>query len=154
MPRARAKAKRPKILVVHGPNLNLLGKRETEIYGTATLAEINKRLRAEAKKLDADLTIFQSNHEGEIIDRIHGAMGKHDALLINPGALTHTSLALRDAVAGCELPAVEVHLSNLYKRESFRRTSYTAPVCRGQIAGFGPESYLLGLRAALSLIAR
>ena len=153
MPRARAKAKRPKILVVHGPNLNLLGRRETEIYGTATLAEINKRLRAEAKKLGADLTIFQSNHEGEIIDRIQGAMGKQDALLINPGALTHTSLALRDAIAGCELPAVEVHLSNLHKRESFRRTSYTASVCRGQIAGFGPESYLLGLRAALSLIA-
>lgn len=154
MPRARAKVKRPKILVVHGPNLNLLGKRETEIYGTATLAEINKRLRAEAKKLGADLTIFQSNHEGEIIDRIHGAMGNHDALVINPGALTHTSLALRDAIGGCDLPAVEVHLSNLYKRESFRRISYTAPVCRGQITGFGPESYLLGLRAALSLITQ
>lgn len=139
--------------MVHGPNLNLLGKREPEIYGTATLAEINARLRAEAKKLGADLTIFQSNDEGDIINRIQRAMAKHDGILINPAALTHTSLALRDTLGASGLPAVEVHLSNLHKRETFRQTSHTASVCQGQIMGFGAESYLLGLRAVWSLIA-
>jgi len=150
--RVKGGPRRPRILVVHGPNLNLVGRREPEIYGTMTFAEINRLLRAEAKKLGADLAIFQSNHEGEIIDRIQTAAGKSDGLLINPGALTHTSLALRDTIEGAGLPAVEVHLSNLHKREPFRHFSYTASVCRGQITGFGYRSYLLGLIALLAIL--
>lgn len=152
MTRANTRARRPRILVVHGPNLNLVGKREPEIYGTATLAEINASIRAEAKLLRADVTIFQSNSEGEIIDRIHAAIGKYDGLVINPAALTHTSLALRDAVGACGFPAVEVHLSNIHKREAFRHHSYVAAVCLGQIAGFGARSYLLGLLAVVEAL--
>ena len=135
------------ILVIHGPNLNLLGTRETAIYGTTTLADIDAQVQALAKELGVTVTCFQSNHEGEIVSAIHGAMGKSQGLLINPGAYTHTSVAIRDAVAGCGIPCVEVHLSNIHAREEFRHHSYLAPVAVGQICGFGLQSYLLGLRA-------
>jgi len=141
-----------KILILHGPNLNLLGKREPEVYGHQTLEEINGELEKFAGTISLQLDFFQSNHEGELIDRIHKAGGEEDcaALLINPGGLTHTSVALRDAVAGVALPTVEVHLSNVHAREEFRRHSYLAPVVLGQISGFGVESYRLGLQALAS----
>ena len=143
-----------RILVVHGPNLNLLGRREPETYGTTSLVEINARLEEYARERGVELVIFQSNHEGELIDRIQQAAEPGDAhcdgLLINPAAYTHTSVALRDAIASVGLPAVEVHLSNIHARESFRHTSLIAPVCLGQISGFGAQSYLLGLEALLA----
>ena len=138
------------ILVLHGPNLNLLGFRETHIYGTVTLDRINRDLEALAKELGAGLTIHQSNEEGELVAWIQKAVGQYDALVINPGAYTHTSVALRDAIGAVGIPTVEVHLSNLYRREEFRRHSYIAGVAVGQISGFGPESYTLGLRAAVA----
>jgi len=139
-----------KILVINGPNLNLLGTRESDIYGTMTLEDINASLQKLAKELKVKLTIHQSNHEGEIVDMIHNAKG-YAALVINPAAYTHTSVAIRDAIAAVEVPAVEIHLSNIYKREEFRHKSLISPVAHGQISGFGPESYLLGLRAAVSI---
>lgn len=141
-----------KILVVHGPNLNLLGKREPEHYGSMTLDEINAKLMDGAAKAGVGMEIKQSNHEGEIVDAIQSAMGGFDALIINPGAYTHTSIAIRDAILSTGIPAVEVHLSNIYKREEFRRHSYIAGAAVGQISGFGPQSYLLALRAALGII--
>lgn len=140
------------ILVIHGPNLNLLGKREPEIYGTVTLAEINARLAELARELGAEVTFFQSNHEGELVQRVQDAMGVHQAIVINPGAYTHTSVALRDAIASTGIPAIEVHLSNIHRREEFRRHSFISGVAVGQITGFGPESYLLGLRAAVKTV--
>ncbi len=137
-----------KILVIHGPNLNLLGTRESEVYGTRTLEEINSDLQGLASELGAELTILQSNHEGEIVDAIQNSK-EYNALLINPAAYTHTSVAIRDAIAGVQIPTVEIHLSNIYKREEFRHKSLISPVADGQIAGFGPDSYFLGLRAAL-----
>lgn len=134
-----------KILVIHGPNLNLLGQRETNIYGQVTMNEINQALIREAKKLGCGLKIIQSNHEGEIVDLIGKAKNQYAGILINPAAYTHTSVAIRDALLACGLLAVEVHLSNIYKREEFRRHSLTAPACLGQVAGFGMGSYLLGL---------
>jgi 3-dehydroquinate dehydratase-2 len=143
---------RKKILVIHGPNLNLLGQREKDIYGTVTLEEINRLLKDSAEKQGVDLLIQQSNHEGEIVD-ILGRAQSHDirAVVINPAAYTHTSIAIRDAISAVAIPAVEVHLSNIHAREIFRRTSLIAPVCAGQICGFGAESYLLGLSAAVRL---
>ena len=138
-----------KILVLHGPNLNLLGRREPEIYGRVTLEEINRRLRQHATEHRVDLEILQSNHEGGLVDAIQGAMGRIDALIINAGAYTHTSVALRDAIAGVDIPTIEVHLSTLARREAFRHHSYLTDVVVGQIMGFGADSYLLGLHAAI-----
>jgi 3-dehydroquinate dehydratase-2 len=137
------------ILVMHGPNLNLLGKREPDIYGTITLGEINARLAELARELGAEIAFFQSNHEGELVQKVQDALGVHQAIVINPGAYTHTSVALRDAIASTGIPTIEVHLSNIYRREEFRRHSFISGVAVGQISGFGPESYLLGLRAAV-----
>jgi 3-dehydroquinate dehydratase-2 len=144
-------------LVLHGPNLNLLGEREPEIYGRVTLAEIDGELADRARRADATVETFQSNHEGELVTRIQAARGRFDAIVINPAALTHTSVALRDALSGVGLPAVEVHLSNLSRRavsEPFRAVSLTAGACVGTVAGFGAESYYLGLEAALRLVAK
>ena len=139
-----------KILILNGPNLNLLGTRESDIYGTMTLEDINASLLNLAKELNVELTISQSNHEGEIVDLIHNS-NDFAALVINPAAYTHTSVAIRDAIAAVEIPAVEIHLSNIYKREEFRHKSLISPVAQGQVSGFGPDSYLLGLRAAVSI---
>lgn len=136
-----------KILVLHGPNLNLLGIREPGVYGTTTLEGINEALIELAAELSLELRILQSNHEGALVDAIQGAMGDCRGILINPAAYTHTSVAIRDAIAAAALPAVEVHLSNVHAREAFRSHSYIAPVAVGQICGFGSDSYLLGLRA-------
>jgi 3-dehydroquinate dehydratase-2 len=139
-----------KILVIHGPNLNLLGTRESDIYGLKTLEDINSSLKSLSAELGAEIEIKQSNHEGEIVDAIQKS-GDFDALLINPAAYTHTSVAIRDAIAAVQIPAVEIHLSNIYKREEFRHKSLISPVAFGQISGFGPDSYNLGLRAAVSI---
>lgn len=138
-----------KILVLHGPNLNLLGTREPEIYGRTTLDEINGRIAALGRDLGAETAFAQSNHEGELVQRIQDARGAYDAVVINPGAYTHTSVAIRDAIASAGIIAVEVHLSNIFRREEFRQHSYVSGVAAGVISGFGPESYLLGLRAAV-----
>ena len=142
-----------KILVVHGPNLNLLGKREPETYGRDTLEEINERLRALADSEGVALEDFQSNHEGELIDRIHAARGEADFIVINPGGYTHGSVALRDALSAVGIPVIEVHLSNIYAREEFRHQSLVAPVAMGHIVGFGALSYELAVRAALTRMA-
>lgn len=136
----------PDVLIINGPNLNLLGKREKEIYGSLSYGEIEKLILIEAKKLNLSVSIFQSNHEGEIIDRIQKASGNAKAVIINPGAYTHYSFAIRDALSSVNLPAVEVHLSNIFAREHFRQNSVIAGVCKGMISGFGVDSYILALQ--------
>ncbi len=140
------------ILVLHGPNLNLTGTREPDVYGSLTLEEINARLVALGKELGADVTCRQSNHEGALIDALHEARTGMDGVVLNAGGYTHTSVALRDAVAAIAIPVVEVHMSNIYAREEFRHTSLLAPVCRGTICGFGWQSYVVGLRAVVNLL--
>ena len=135
------------ILVIHGPNLNMLGTREPEIYGRATLAEIDAGLASQAKELGCELESFQSNHEGELIDRIQQGIGSMDGVLINPGGLTHTSVSLRDALASTGLPVLEVHLSNVFARESFRHQSFISGIALGVIAGLGARGYGVGLEA-------
>ena len=141
-----------KILVIHGPNLNLLGTREPKIYGRTTLDQINKALKKIASKRKATLTVKQSNHEGQIVDLIGKAKHKYAGILINPAAYTHTSVAIRDAIAASGITTVEVHLSNIYCREEFRRHSLISPVVKGTVLGFGPNSYLLGLEALIDLL--
>jgi 3-dehydroquinate dehydratase-2 len=136
------------ILVLHGPNLNLLGKRQPEIYGRLTLAEINSQIRALARELNLKIEIRQSNNEGELVTWIQEAPAKFSAIVLNPAAYTHTSIALRDAISAVGIPTVEVHISNIHKREPFRHHSFIAEAAVGQITGFGMQSYLLGLRAA------
>ena len=143
-----------KILVLNGPNLNLLGKRQPEIYGEATLPDIENQVRALAKELGVEIDFRQSNSEAELVTWIQEAEGRFAALVINPAAYTHTSVAMRDAISAVGIPTVEIHLSNIHKREPFRHHSYIAEVALGQIAGFGVNSYLLGLRAALGLIQK
>ncbi len=151
-PRRTGKPSRVRrILIVNGPNLNLLGRREPDQYGRTTLKEIEDELRSYAASRGAELRFVQSNHEGDLIDAIQRAIGWADALVVNPAALTHTSVGLRDALLAANIPAIEVHLSNIYRREEFRRHSLIADVAVGQIAGFGAFSYLLGLQAALRL---
>lgn len=140
-----------KILVIHGPNLNLLGEREVDVYGKITIEQINAVLEKTAKEAGFAVEIVQSDHEGQIVELIGRSKGKVDALLINPAAYTHTSVAIRDAISATSIPTVEVHLSNIYAREEFRRTSLIAPVAKGQVSGFGLTSYELGMKAAISL---
>jgi 3-dehydroquinate dehydratase II len=142
------------ILVINGPNLNLLGTREIDVYGTTTLDDINGLIINEAAKHHLEVEFFQSNHEGKIIDKIHNASGNYDCIIINPAAYTHYSIAIRDALIAIDVPAIEVHLSNIHSREEFRQKSVTAPVAIGQISGFGPDSYLLAVMAAASIINR
>ena len=142
----------PRILVIHGPNLNLLGRREPEIYGRTTLDEINSHLTALGAQLGLALDTFQSNHEGAIVDRIQQAAGVYDGLIINAAAFTHTSIAIRDALAMIEAPVIEVHLSNIHRREPFRHTSMTAGVVTGQILGLGAAGYALALRGLAEMV--
>jgi 3-dehydroquinate dehydratase II len=139
------------VLVIHGPNLNLLGEREPEVYGRTRLADINKELKSLGRELEMKVDTFQSNSEGGIVDRIQNARGKCDVLLINPGAYTHTSVAIRDAISAVNIPVIEVHLSNVYRREPFRHHSTIADIAHGRIMGFGAESYGLALRAARTI---
>jgi 3-dehydroquinate dehydratase II len=144
----------PRVLVLHGPNLNLLGQREPEIYGRTTLADIDAGLVTLGRELGVAVETFQSNHEGELVSKVQAARDRCAALIINAGAYTHTSVALLDAILAVGLPVVEVHLSNLYKREPFRHHSYIARAAVGQICGFGADSYFLGLRAAVGVIKK
>jgi len=148
-----ARARGKTVLVLHGPNLNLLGMREPDVYGALTLAQVNERLEALARELGVEVEIFQSNAEGELVDRIQEAARGAHAIVINPAAYTHTSIAIRDALVAVGLPVIEVHLSNIHRREEFRQHSLVSDIAVGQITGFGADSYLLGLRAAVRVIA-
>ena len=141
-----------RILVIHGPNLNLLGSREQELYGRLTLPEINRQIKKTAKKIKVEIEIFQSNDEGELVTKIGKAKGKYQGLLINPAAYTHTSVALRDAILSVGIPTVEVHISIVYRREEFRRHSFISDIALGQVVGFGPGSYLLGLEGLVGYL--
>lgn len=143
-----------KVLVIHGPNLNLLGSREPEIYGSMTMQDINDKLAVQAKAHDVEIDFYQSNHEGAIIDRLHEARGVYDYIILNAGAFTHYSIAIRDAIAGIDIPVIEVHLSNVHKREEFRHHSVISPVVEGQICGFGLESYKSALYIAISRLVK
>ena len=145
-------ARRQRILVLHGPNLNLLGTREPDVYGRTGIEAIDTALKHLGEQLGAEVECKQSNHEGDLVDYLHGARHTYEGILINPAAYTHTSYAIRDAIVGVGLPAVEVHLSNTQAREAFRSESVVAPVCVGLIAGFGPRSYTLGLRALIDYL--
>ncbi|MFA5320273.1 MAG: type II 3-dehydroquinate dehydratase [Candidatus Omnitrophota bacterium] len=145
-------AEAKKVLVIHGPNLALLGRREPAVYGKGTLRDINSLLKQTASKRNARLSFLQSDHEGEIVERIGAAAGKFDAILINPAAYTHTSVAIRDALSATGLPSVEIHLSNVYSREQFRNKSLISPVVSGTVSGFGANSYRLGLEALLDIL--
>lgn len=145
-------ANNKKVLVVHGPNLDRLGKREKSIYGDLSLEELNQEIADVAKKLNLDVELYQSNKEGELVSKINSAGPAYDFLIINPGAYTHTSYAIQDAIRASDLPAIEVHLSNIGAREAFRRFSVVAPACIGTIAGFGAFSYLMALEMALSML--
>ncbi len=142
-----------KILVINGVNMNMLGLRETEKYGTMTLKDLEKDLYAFSFEIGIDIETFQSNFEGEIVEKIHNAKDNFDGIVINAGAYTHTSIAIRDAISAINVPAVEVHMTNIYKREEFRHHSYLAPVCIGQISGFGINSYKLGLKAVVDYLS-
>jgi len=142
-----------KVLVINGPNLNMLGIREKEHYGTETLEDIEAKIANKAKEMGIETDFMQSNHEGAIIDKIHEARGKYDYIIINPGAYTHYSIAIRDAIKAAEVPAIEVHLTNIHAREEFRSKSITAPVCIGQISGFGSMGYIMALHAVKGLEA-
>ena len=141
-----------KILIINGVNMNMLGVREPQKYGNLTLKELEKELFAYSFELGIDIETYQSNHEGEIVEKIHSAKDKFDGIVINAGAYTHTSVAIRDAISAVEIPTAEVHMTNIYKREEFRHHSYLAPVCVGQISGFGLDSYKLGLKAVVNYI--
>ena len=144
----------PKILVIHGPNLNLLGKRETSIYGKTSFSQLNQLLKKEAKNLGLTLDVFQSNSEGQIVNKINSSLGKIDLLIINPAAYTHTSVAIRDALLAVEIPTIEVHISNIFKREDFRKESLISDVALGVISGLGIQSYILALEAAKKILAK
>ena len=141
-----------KILVLNGPNLNMLGTREPDKYGNQTLSDIENMLRDEARKLSVEVEFYQSNIEGELVNKIQEAKGKFDGIVMNPAAYTHTSVAIRDALLAVEIPTVEIHLSNIHTREDFRKISLTAPACIGQITGFGANSYILGLLALVNYL--
>jgi 3-dehydroquinate dehydratase-2 len=143
-----------KIVVINGPNINMLGVREKKVYGKVDYKELCKNLEAEAKKLKVGLLIFQSNSEGDIVDKIQSLLGKADAIVINPGAYTHTSIAIRDALSAVKTPFIEVHISNIFAREKFRAHSYLSDIAAGIVAGFGTEGYLIALRAAAGFGAR
>ena len=142
-----------RVAVIHGPNLNMLGKREIGIYGGKTLEQINSEIAAEGIKLKVALDFFQANSEGALVDHIHACLGRVDGIVMNAGAYTHYSIALRDAIGAVRIPTIEVHISNIYKREPFRHVSFIAPVCVGQICGFGSYSYVLGLRALMDKVS-
>ncbi len=152
MPPSKGARKTGRVLVIHGPNLNLLGTREPNIYGKRSLVQINRMIEEEASSLGIEVSICQFNAEGDIVDAIQRAAGTFDVIVINPAAYTHTSVAIPDAIASTAIPAIEVHLSNIYSREEFRRKSFVAPVAAGQIAGFGPAGYLLAMRAACTVM--
>lgn len=142
-----------KILIINGVNLNMLGIREPDKYGSMTLKDLEKELYAYSFELGINIEAFQSNHEGEIVEKIHNAKDNFDGIIINAGAYTHTSIAIRDALSAVDIPTVEVHITNIYKREEFRQHSYLAPVCIGQISGFGINSYKLGLKAVVDYLS-